>query len=164
MTTETIDHSTLRELADAGGIDETHVKNTGQGWVVIIRSGHRTRQLTTNRSRQARVFKRLETLTGYLVETGIKKFDVDAQAFVAGATSSTRPDLSRALKARHEAAAYDAWFRQQIQEAIDDPSPAIPHAEVKAHFDRKKADLIASMSPEEQSQLAALRLSRRKRG
>lgn len=26
--------------------------------------------------------------------------------------------------------AYDAWFRAKVQEALDDPRPAIPHAQV----------------------------------
>lgn len=27
---------------------------------------------------------------------------------------------------------YDTWFRKKVQEAMDDPSPSIPHAEVMA--------------------------------
>lgn len=26
--------------------------------------------------------------------------------------------------------AYDAWFRAKVQEALDDPRPAVPHAQV----------------------------------
>ncbi len=26
--------------------------------------------------------------------------------------------------------AYDAWFRTKVQEALDDPRPAVPHAQV----------------------------------
>ena len=29
-----------------------------------------------------------------------------------------------------EGAAYDAWFRAKVHEALDDPRPSIPHAEV----------------------------------
>ncbi|MEL6465685.1 MAG: type II toxin-antitoxin system RelB/DinJ family antitoxin [Pseudomonadota bacterium] len=36
---------------------------------------------------------------------------------------------------------YDAWFRAKVQEAIDDPRPAAPHAQVMAEaqalIDRK---------------------------
>jgi hypothetical protein len=31
-----------------------------------------------------------------------------------------------------EAEAYDRWFRAEVQAAIDDPSPKIPHDEVMA--------------------------------
>lgn len=29
---------------------------------------------------------------------------------------------------------YDAWFRAKVQEALDDPSPSIPHEEVMAEM------------------------------
>jgi DNA-damage-inducible protein J len=39
-------------------------------------------------------------------------------------------------------AAYDAWFRAKVQQALDDPRPAIPHDEVEAHFaERRRAAL-----------------------
>ena len=36
------------------------------------------------------------------------------------------------------AAEHDAWFRAKMQEALDDPRPAIPHKEVKAHFAKRR--------------------------
>ena len=36
-------------------------------------------------------------------------------------------------------AAYDAWFRAKVQEALDDPRPSVPHDVVTAEID----DLIA---------------------
>ena len=33
---------------------------------------------------------------------------------------------------QQEADEYDAWFRQQVQESLDDPEPDIPHEEVVA--------------------------------
>jgi hypothetical protein len=38
------------------------------------------------------------------------------------------------LKAKH-----DAWFRAKVQEALDDPWPAIPHEKVEAHFATRRA-------------------------
>lgn len=41
-----------------------------------------------------------------------------------------------------QAYAYDQWFRAQVQEAIDDPRPSIPHdqvmANVRALIERKR--------------------------
>jgi hypothetical protein len=41
-----------------------------------------------------------------------------------------------------EAAAYDSWFRAQVQASIDDPRPGIPHdqvmADMRAMLARKK--------------------------
>lgn len=36
-------------------------------------------------------------------------------------------------------AEYDAWFRAKVQEALDDPRPAISHETVKAHFAKRRA-------------------------
>ena len=38
-----------------------------------------------------------------------------------------------------DAAAHDAWFRAKVQEALDDTRPAIPHAEVEARFQARRA-------------------------
>jgi DNA-damage-inducible protein J len=40
-------------------------------------------------------------------------------------------------------AAYDAWFRQKVQEALDDPRPAIPHEAVEAHFAKRRETALA---------------------
>ncbi len=46
-----------------------------------------------------------------------------------------------------DAAAHDAWFRTKVQEAIDDTRPAVPHAQVEAHFkDRRARALKAAKS------------------
>jgi len=37
------------------------------------------------------------------------------------------------------AATHDAWFRAKVQEALDDPRPAIPHEKVEAHFATRRA-------------------------
>ncbi|MFW9086806.1 stability determinant, partial [Pseudomonas sp. P2758] len=31
---------------------------------------------------------------------------------------------------------YDRWFRAEVQEALDDPSPGIPHDEAMAMLDQ----------------------------
>lgn len=36
---------------------------------------------------------------------------------------------------------YDAWFRARVQEALDDPRPAVPHEIVKARFAALRAEL-----------------------
>jgi DNA-damage-inducible protein J len=41
-----------------------------------------------------------------------------------------------------DAAAHDAWFRAKVQEALDDPRPGIPHAEVEARMAKVRADAL----------------------
>ncbi len=44
-----------------------------------------------------------------------------------------------------DAEAHDQWFRGQVQEALDDPRPAIPNEEVEAYFDKRKAALLTTL-------------------
>lgn len=34
-----------------------------------------------------------------------------------------------------QAASYDRWFRRQVQESLDDPSPGVPHDQVMAEME-----------------------------
>jgi DNA-damage-inducible protein J len=45
------------------------------------------------------------------------------------------------LELQAEDAEYDAWFRTQVQEALDDPRPGIPDEEVRAHFAKRREEL-----------------------
>ena len=42
-------------------------------------------------------------------------------------------------------AAYDAWFRAKVQEALDDPRPRIPHAEVMQRASKRRAELLGKL-------------------
>jgi hypothetical protein len=47
------------------------------------------------------------------------------------------------MKNAHEAAAYKGWLTQQVQEAIDDPRPSVPHSEVATEWARERAALLS---------------------
>ncbi len=38
------------------------------------------------------------------------------------------------FETEEQATSYDRWFRSQVQEAIDDPRPSIPHDQVMAEM------------------------------
>ncbi|QIA03822.1 MULTISPECIES: type II toxin-antitoxin system RelB family antitoxin [Pseudomonas] len=40
------------------------------------------------------------------------------------------------FESEEEAESYDHWFRAEVQDALDDPSPGIPHDEVMAMLDQ----------------------------
>lgn len=143
MAPETIDHSTLHKLVESGVVDAAHVIGTQGGWSLTVKYGHTERPLAAQRSRQIRLFKRLETVVNYLKDVGIARFEVDASNYDPdGKKKTTRPDRAEALKRAHEAAAYDAWFREQVQAAIDDPRPALSHEEAKSLFAARKKALL----------------------
>jgi hypothetical protein len=58
---------------------------------------------------------------------------------------ATRPDRSVALKQTHEAAAYDAWFREQVTQALieaDDPNTEwVSNEDAKKQFSAKREKL-----------------------
>ena len=123
MTHSMIDHATLSRLAEAGAIDKTLVVGQLGGWSIVVRYGKSEHSLAAQRSRQVRLFKRMETLVSYLKDVGISQFDVDAAEYAA--ESSKRPDRAEALKRAHEAAEHDRWFREQVEIGLreaDDPN------------------------------------------
>jgi hypothetical protein len=142
MTVETIDHTTLSRLVEAGAVRGAHVIGQQGGWALIVKYGMTERPLAAQRSRQVRMFRKLETLVSYLKDVGIGRFDVDAINYGPDSPASQkRPDRSAALKHAHAAAAYDTWFRAQIQASINDARPSIPDDEARVAFAKRKAGL-----------------------
>lgn len=131
METETIDHATLSRLAEAGAVRSAHVIGQSGGWGILVKYGMIERTLAAQRSQQMRIFRKLETLVNYLKSVGIARFDVDAANYDATSLKThSRPDRAEAMRNAHEAAAYNKWLKAEIQEAIDDTSPTIPHDKV----------------------------------
>lgn len=130
MATETIDHTTLTKLAEAGVVRSAHVVGQDGGWGILVKYGMTERALAAQRSHQVRIFRKLETLVEYLKGVGIPRFDVDAVNYEPHSTTTTkRPDRAAAMKDAHAAAAYTKWLKAEVQEALDDTTPTIPHDE-----------------------------------
>ena len=145
MATETIDHGTLSRLVEAGVVKGAHIVGQSGGWAVVVKYGLTERPLAAQRTRQVRLFRRFETLVSYLKDMGIARYEVDAAGFDPQTTRPARPDRSEALKRAHEAAAYDTWFRDQVQASIDDPRPGITHEVVEAKLAAKRDALRKRM-------------------
>lgn len=75
---ETIDHTTLSHLVEAGAVLDLHIIGQPGGWAVMVKYGMHERWLATQRSRQIRIFRRFEALVSYLKGVGLSQFDVDA--------------------------------------------------------------------------------------
>jgi hypothetical protein len=95
--------------------------------------------MTTRDDRERHV---AQMLVNFGLES-IEPDDADKQlqaAYIDG--TATLDDLLAHARQFAAAAAYDQWFRDQVQEAIDDPSPSIPHdqvmADVRAILDAKR--------------------------
>lgn len=137
MATDTIDHSTLSRLVEAGAVRGAHVVGQPGGWAVMVKYGMHERPLATKNTRSVRVWRRFETLASYLKGIGLTQFDVDTANFDQdAATTAKRPDRAEALRRAHEAAAYDKWFRAEVKKELDDPSPELTDEE--AHADMQQ--------------------------
>ncbi|MDP1593533.1 MAG: hypothetical protein Q8L80_04725 [Gallionella sp.] len=138
----TIDHVTLSRLVEANAVNGATVIGQPGGWGVVIKYGMTERALAAKRG-SVRIFRKFETLVGYLKGIGVVKYQVDASGFDPAALKLTRSNegAGTRMKAAHEAAAYDKWFRAQVQEALDDTRPAISDADVKKHFAAKRKEL-----------------------
>jgi hypothetical protein len=83
-----------------------------------------------------------QMLSNFRLE-GIEPDKADKQlraAYIDG--TATLDDMLAHASQFAAAAAYDQWFREQVQEAIDDARPGIPHdqvmADVQAILDAKR--------------------------
>ena len=142
-TRDTIDHATLSRLVEADAVNGANVIGQPGGWGVVIKYGMTERALAAKRG-TVRIFRKFETLVGYLKEIGVTKYQVDASGYdpVAHKITHRGEVASSRMKAAHEAAAYEKWFRAQVQEALDDPRPGIPHEQVEAEWAKERAALL----------------------
>lgn len=86
-----------------------------------------------------------------LIQTRIDPAIKEEAAAVLDAIGLTISDAVRILLTRtakegalpfeltHNPAAYDAWFRAKVQEALEDIRPAVPDDTVKARFAKRRA-------------------------
>lgn len=142
ITAETIDHATFEHLVCAGAVKATSVVAQSGGWGVVVSYGTTSRALAAKRG-AVRIFKKFETLAGYLKDIGIAQFDVDARQYDPETkTTIKRTDAADRMRSAHEAAAYKSWLAKEVQEAIDDPRPSVSHAQVAAEWALERAALV----------------------
>ncbi len=144
MGTHTIDSKTARHLVDVGGIRGASIIGQPGGWAVMLKIGMQEKPLGTQREDRPRAWRTLDSCVDYLR----KHFDivmidsVDASSYTPEATTvRKRADASERLRRAHEAAEYGEWFREQVQTALDDLRPSVPHEEARAKFAARKAEL-----------------------
>jgi DNA-damage-inducible protein J len=75
-----------------------------------------------------------ERATAVLEELGITVSDAVRILLTRTANEGALP-----FELFQNTAAYDAWFRAKVQEALDDPRPAIPHKKVQANFAKRRS-------------------------
>jgi hypothetical protein len=151
ITLDTIDHVTLSRLVEANAVSGASIIGQPGGWGIVIKYGMTERALAAKRG-SIRIFRKFETLVSYLKAIGVVKYQVDATGFDPAALKSTRRSevASARMTAAHDAAAYDKWFCEQVDQAqieADDPNTQwIPHEVVKAEMAAQRKLLQARIS------------------
>lgn len=113
--------SQFRTTVEAGGILSVTLKGQGPGFAILGKTRRGEAVLIDQRKKQPRLFADLRKALGLLRELGIRKASVDAEAWQpeqADILRPSRPDRSAQLKAAHEAAEHDRWFRAQVEIGI----------------------------------------------
>jgi len=133
VNTHTIDSLLARQMVEAAALRGASIIGQPGGWSVMLKIGMTEKPLGTQRTDKPRTWRSLDSCMTYLRdELHIVRVDgIDASQYsTASVHTKRRPDSSARMKAAHEAAAYDKWFRAQVQASIDDPRPSIPHEKV----------------------------------
>ena len=141
MAEAAINHSALAKLIESGAVQAAHVVGRSGGWGINVKCGRTLRPLAAQRG-ELRLFSKLETVAAYLKGIGIARFDVDVLGYDSEHVRRARPDRADALKRAHEADAYAKWFRSQVQAALDDPRPSIPHDVIAARWAKQRSLLL----------------------
>ncbi|EBA01117.1 hypothetical protein [Marinobacter sp. ELB17] len=132
----------LRATASAGGVVGVTLKGEGSGFFMEIatRSGQDA-FLVKARSTEPRRFGSANSALTVLRGIGIAVAQIDATNWDPDQKEVTqnRDNRAQAMRQAHEAAAYNQWLAAEIQEAIDDPRPSVPHNEVMTRMDARIA-------------------------
>lgn len=143
---QTIDTATARRMAEAGAIRGVAIIGQPGGWSVMLKVGMTEKPLGGQRTDRPRTWRSLDTLTQYLREDlHIVRVDgLDATHYGAGDVARPgRPDAAARMKRAHEAAAHDAWFKAEVEQALkeaDDPATQwVSHEAVMTKLAKRRA-------------------------
>lgn len=132
----------LRTASNAGGVSGVTLKGQGGAFFVqIVTRNGSSAVLTKARSTEPRRFGNPLAALNVLRDIGITVGQFDASEYDPAAKEHDAGNRGRAdaMRVAHEAAAYNQWLATEIQEAIDDPRPSIPHDEVMTRMDARIA-------------------------
>jgi len=130
----------LRTANKTGGVSSVTLKGMGGAFFVQVATRNGTQAvLSKARSSEPRRFGNPAAALNVLLDLGITDGRFDASEWNPAERQPAPGKSGRALALRkaHEAAAYNDWLANEIQEAIDDPEPTIPHDQVMKRMDER---------------------------
>lgn len=143
---KTLDVSQATAAAKAGGVVNAILRaDGGQFFIELETRSAGTAVLVTSNNRRPRAFRNPIKALEVIRELGLRngRFSLEAwRPDEAELNRPSRPDRAEAMKQAHSnAAAYEKWFREQVQESLNDPRPNVSHAQVQKEMADKKAAL-----------------------
>lgn len=119
MNANTFDFQEMRALVDSDEDFDVSVVGANGNWRIFIHTHAGVRALSHIPEGLPVAFASLTDVELELRELGVAHFEVVCNGF----------DTSSSAPLTEVDPEYDAWFTAQVQEALDDPSPPIPHEE-----------------------------------
>jgi hypothetical protein len=139
-----IDQFALAALLKAKRSQRVHAFAQASGWYLIV-TGRAHTSIFARDGKREDLFPTLKDLSDYLSSIGVAHFLVDTSALDP---QSNEPDVKARLREALEVRAYDDWVDQQVQEALDDPSPCIANSVVKERAAARRAELQTRLDNE----------------
>ncbi|MTV41215.1 antitoxin PaaA2 family protein [Duganella radicis] len=140
-TVHPINQAALINLSKADKVAPIYAVGQKAGWHVMIKQEQASLVLAHEEGLQ--IFSTLSALEDYLRGLGITSFLTDVSGLDRNAKDrKTQERFGEAKKAEE----YDRWFRQQVEEALNDPRSSIPHSEVEEKFAARRAALLKKLA------------------
>lgn len=127
MNIETIGQEALVDLAMAGAVVSAHAVRLDGGWEIIVSGSAGKFALAMLPNPKAHVFAELDAVAEFLSTIGVSRFQVDADLHAASMDLDSQSGDENMDEAARSA--YDEWLKAEVQEAIDDERPTVPHDE-----------------------------------
>lgn len=146
----TIDTAMAKRMADASAIKGASIIGQAGGWSVVLKVGLQERPLGAQRTDRPRTWRSLDRVVAYVKdELHIARFDcLDATNHSDGEPMEgrTRADASERLRHAHQAAAYDKWFRAEVEQGIkeaDDPDTQwVSNEDAEKSWAKQRAEMV----------------------
>lgn len=147
-TSNTIDTAMAKRMVDASAIHGASIIGQPGGWSVVLKMGLQERPLGAQRTDRPRTWRSLDRAVAYLkTELHIARIDLlDATNHSEGEPVAGSSPVAAAARLRnaHKAAAYEKWFRaeveQGIKEADDTNTHWVSNETVKATSAKRRAE------------------------
>lgn len=145
--TEVIDGKAVQNLVEAQAIHSATVIGQPGGWAVLVRYGTLERAVAVQRTHTPRLWRTLPAAAAFVQDQlGLARFEVDAAGFEPD-TTPRRPDQAERMRAAHDAAEHDRWFRAEVTKTMDGIAAGtvgfVSNEEHRARWERKRAELQA---------------------